>query len=116
MKAEHNEREKRQQLEKTNKTKTNKKMKKATIKTINKKDKKLPTITCPTCGATITRDDLGYAQQGTMFYDVWFNKDGSPHYEQIEFEAKDSGEFYHWECGGLSLTDEQLKQLGVKLN
>lgn len=73
----------------------------------------MKTIKCPTCGKKITRDDLRYAQQGTMYYKISFDKHGIE-YENDEFDAKDGGEFFHDECGGKTLDEEQLKTLGVE--
>ena len=76
--------------------------------------KKLLTIKCPTCGAKITKDDLGYAQQGTQFYKVSFDKNGEPDYETDEFVADDGGEFYHSDCGGRGIDNDDVRSLGVK--
>jgi len=75
--------------------------------------KKLPTIKCPDCGKTITRDDLRYAQEGTMYYKVFFDEKGEPNYEEDEFEAVNGGEFYHDDCGGTGLSLKELKKLGI---
>jgi hypothetical protein len=84
---------------------------------INKtmKNKKLPTIKCPTCGKEITREDLAYSQTGEMIYKLTFTEDNEPLYEQDEFFAENSGEFFHEDCGGEALTSEELEKLGIRV-
>lgn len=77
------------------------------------KEKQLPTIKCPDCKKEITRDDLGYSQTGFMTYDVSFDEEGEPTYDENEFNADDAGEFYHNQCGITNLSAEQIKKLGI---
>ena len=48
-----------------------------------------------------------------MYYKVFFSKTGEPNYEEDEFEAVDSGTFYHDDCGGSDLSLKELKKLGI---
>ena len=82
------------------------------MKKFKKEPKKLPTITCSGCGKKITREDLKYSQEGTMLYEVSFDKEGNIVYEEEEFITTDSGTFYHPDCD-TDLDYKEVEKLGV---
>ena len=75
--------------------------------------KELLKIQCPECGEMIDRNDLTYYQEGDMSFDLSFNENDEPIYDEQEFTAHDGGRFCCGECG-VELSNELLLKLKVK--